>query len=215
MSRFPHLTLLSVAIPLATATQVRAAELSDLFYLDISGGPAALMLHMNDDAMDDLIANTYWGIDGRLGICSEGPFNICAGITGFSSLGSTSASLSQRYGTGTSETRFSSIGGYVQGKANLGVLTISPFAGYRQLYGEVETSSSRFGYQSEDIDTGDREAFQEVDYRALFGGLETSVKFIPTGLELGARIEYGASTDDAAADDFDYGLGSAFLRYKF
>ena len=204
MSRFPHVALLSVAIPLATATQVRAAELSDLFYLDISGGPAALMLHMNDDAMDDLIANTYWGIDGRLGICSEGPFNICAGITGFSSLGSTSASLSQRYGTGTSETRFSSIGGYVQGKANLGVVTISPFAGYRQLYGTVETSSSRFGYQSQDINTG-----------ALFGGLETSVKFIPTGLELGARIEYGASTDDTATDDFDYGLGSAFLRYKF
>lgn len=204
MSRFPLLALVSVALPLAATAHVRAAELSDLFYLDISGGPAALMLHMNDDAMDDLIANTYWGIDGRLGICSEGPFNICAGITGFSSLGSTSASLSQRYGTGTSETRFSSIGGYVQGKANLGVLTISPFAGYRQLYGTVETSSSRFGYQSEDIDTG-----------ALFGGLETSVKFIPTGLELGARIEYGTSTNDAAAKDFDYGLGSAFLRYKF
>jgi len=204
LSRFPLLALVSVALPLAATAPVRAAELSDLFYLDISGGPAALMLHMNDDAMDDLIANTYWGIDGRLGICSEGPFNICAGITGFSSLGSTSASLSQRYGTGTSETRFSSIGGYVQGKANLGVVTISPFAGYRQLFGEVETSSSRFGYHTEDIDTG-----------ALFGGLETSVKFIPTGLELGARIEYGASTDDAADDDFDYGLGSAFLRYKF
>ena len=204
MSRFPLLALVSVALPLAAPAQVPAAELSDLFYLDISGGPAALMLHMNDEAMDDLIANTYWGIDGRLGICSEGPFNICAGITGFSSLGSTSESLSQRYGTGTSETRFSSIGGYVQGKANLGVLTISPFAGYRQLYGSVETSSSRFGYQSEDIDTG-----------ALFGGLETSVKFIPTGLELGARIEYGASTDDAATNDFNYGLGSAFLRYKF
>ena len=44
MNRFPHVALLSVAIPLATATQVRAAELSGLFYLDISGGPAALML---------------------------------------------------------------------------------------------------------------------------------------------------------------------------
>ncbi|WP_180897351.1 hypothetical protein [Martelella soudanensis] len=188
----------------AAASPAGAAGLSDLFYIDISGGPAALMMHMNDDAMDDLIANTYWGIDGRLGICSEGMFGVCAGITGFSSLGSTSQSLSQGYGTGTSETRFSSIGGYVQGKANLGVLAISPFAGYRQLYGEVETSSSRFGYQSEDIDTG-----------AFFGGLETSIRFIPTGLELGARIEYGASTDDAAADDFNYGLGSAFLRFKF
>ena len=204
MRRFPLIALLSLTLPVTAISHANAADMSDLFYLDISGGPAALMLHMNDDAMDDLIANTYWGIDGRLGICSEGMFNICAGITGFSSLGSTSASLSQRYGTGTSETRFSSIGGYVQGKANLGVLTVSPFAGYRQLYGEVETSSSRFGYQSEDINTG-----------ALFGGLETSIKFIPTGLELGARIEYGASTDDAATDDFDYGLGSAFLRYKF
>lgn len=200
MSRFPVVVLLSVALP----AHLHAADMSDLFYLDISGGPAALMLHMNDDAMDDLLANTYWGIDGRLGICSEGPFNICAGITGFSSLGSTSQSLSRGYGADTSETRFSSIGGYVQGKVNLGVVTLSPFAGYRQLYGEVETSSSRFGYQSEDIDTG-----------ALFGGLETSVKFIPTELELGARIEYGASTDGSATNDFDYGLGSAFLRYKF
>ena len=88
---------------------------------------------------------------------------------------------------GSFPTRAETVGGYVQGKANLGVVTISPFAGYRQLFGEVETSSSRFGYHTEDIDTG-----------ALFGGLETSVKFIPTGLELGARIEYGASTDDAA-----------------
>lgn len=201
MNRFPLAALLAAIAPFAATSSAKAG---DLFYLDVSGGPAALMMHMNDDAMSDLIANTYWGIDGRFGICSEGMFNICGGITGFTSLGGTSENLSQRYGGGTSETQFSSIGGYVQGKANLGIITLSPFAGYRQLYGQVETSSSRRGYQSEDINAG-----------AFYGGLETSVKFIPTGLELGARFEYGASTDDKASSDFNYGLGSAFLRFKF
>ena len=199
MSRFRIVALSAAFLPFAAP-----ATAGDAFYFDISGGPAALMIHMNDDAMDDLMANTYWGIDGRFGICSQGMFNICGGLTGYTSLGSTSESLSARYGAGTAETQFSSIGGYVQGKANLGIITLSPYAGYRQFFGEVETSSSRFGYQSEDIDSG-----------ALYGGLETSIKFVPTGLELGARFEYGGSTADSPSGDFDYGLGSAFLRFKF
>nr|WP_272211663.1 hypothetical protein [Marinicella sp. W31]MDC2877553.1 hypothetical protein [Marinicella sp. W31] len=192
---------LSAACLAAFSVNARAADVSDAFYLDLSGGPAAFMLHMNEDALNDVIADTYWGIDGRLGICSKGPFNLCAGLTGFAALGDSTKAVESRMGGGKTETDLSSIGAYVQGKANLGLMTFSPYAGYRQVFGDVS------------IDNNNRFSPADIDTGALFGGLESSIKFLPTDLELGARIEYGRSTGDSGAADFDYGLASAFCAY--
>lgn len=180
-----------------------AADISDVFYLDASAGPAAFMLHMHDDGIDSTIANTYWGVEGRLGLCSKGPLSLCGGIDGFTSLGSASKSLSTANGGGKTETQMQSIGGYVQAKANLGVVTLSPFAGYRQVFGDISVEDSG-SFHAGDIDTG-----------AWYGGLETSIRFLPTDLELGTRLEYGQSTKDAALQDFNYGIASAFLRLRF
>ncbi len=180
-----------------------AADLSDAFYLDLSGGPAALMLHMNDDALDDIIADTYWGIDGRLGVCSKGPVNFCAGMTGYVSLGGTTQEIETRTGGGKTDTQISSLGAYVAAKGSLGLVTLSPYAGYRQIYGDIRIENNT-RFSPTDIDSG-----------AFYGGLETSIKFFPTDLELGARFEYGQSTGDNGARDYDYGLGSAFLRMRF
>ena len=117
------------------AGTANAADISDAFYLDLSGGPAAFMLHMNEDAVDDLIADTYWGIDGRLGICSKGPINLCGGMTGFMALGDATREIETRAGGGKTDTQLSSIGAYVAARGNLGLVSLSPYAGYRQVFG--------------------------------------------------------------------------------
>ncbi|QQM32018.1 hypothetical protein JET14_07615 [Martelella lutilitoris] len=185
------------------AGTANAADISDAFYLDLSGGPAAFMLHMNEDAVDDLIADTYWGMDGRLGICSKGPINLCGGMTGFVALGDATREIETRDGGGKTDTQLSSIGAYVAARGNLGLVTLSPYAGYRQVFGDVT------------IEDNTRFAPSDIDSGAFYGGLETSIKFFPTALELGARFEYGRSTGDNDANDYDYGLGSAFLRMRF
>ncbi|MET3602189.1 hypothetical protein [Martelella mangrovi] len=187
----------------AMPVSAHAADLSDAFFLDLSGGPAAFMLHMNEDALDDLIADSYWGIDGRLGVCSKGPVNLCAGVTGFTSLGGTTQEIETRTGGGKTDTQLNSIGAYVAAKGNLGLVTLSPYAGYRQVYGDVT------------VENNSRLAPDDIDSGAYYGGLETSIKFLLTDLELGARFEYGRSTGDSGTRDYDYGLGSAFLRMRF
>lgn len=195
---FACLSFLSVSLAAPAAFPA-----DDAFYFDLSGGISAMTLDLNDEAVRSAIANTYWGVDARMGICSPGMFNICGGLTGFASLGSSSQSISARMGGGDTDTSMNSIGGYVQGKANLGIFTLSPFAGYRQIFGDISVSDNH-GLGVKDINTG-----------AYYAGLESSIKFWPTSLELGTRLEYGRSTKDSGLNDFEYGVGTAFLRFKF
>ena len=201
--KMPRKGVFVAALFLFSGSCASAADISDVFYLDAAAGPSALMLHMNNDGVDGAIANTYWGVEGRLGLCSKGPLSFCGGLDGFTSLGSASKSLSTAKGGGKTETQIQSIGGYIQAKANLGVVTVAPFAGYRQVFGDVSVKGNS-GFHAGDIDSG-----------AYYGGLETSIRFLPTDLELGTRLEYGQSTGDADFEDFNYGIASAFLRLRF
>ncbi|TCT35213.1 hypothetical protein [Martelella mediterranea] len=199
LKRASAAALLSVSLP----SIAPAADLSDVFYLDLSAGPSTFMLHMDDSSINDALANNYWGIDGRLGLCSKGLIGVCGGLNGFNSLGSTSQTLTSSAGGGETETAIRSVGAYVQAKANLGVITLSPYAGYRQVYGDVSVRNNT-QFSTNDIDTG-----------AYYGGIESTIRFLPTNLEVGARFEYGKSTGNAAFTDYSYGAGSAFLRMRF
>lgn len=180
------------------------------FYVDVSAGPAVLgILDKNSLQGSNAIADAYWGVSGNAGLCSTtfGPdwLDLCGGVTGFTTLGSASNTIAAQAGGGRTETSLSSIGGYVQAKANFGSFTFGPFGGYRHFTGSVASISS----------TGTQLAKTKVNTNAAFIGLESSWKVWGDKAEIGSRAEYGRTGKTSNIPALDYGMLSAFVRVKF
>ncbi|MCI5076856.1 hypothetical protein [Oricola sp.] len=175
------------------------------FYLDALAGPSAFLLYLDDGTLSDAIANTYWGISGNLGLCTDGTgsagwLDLCGGVTGFTSLGGVQETIFAGPG-GTSDTSIWTVGGYVQARAHMGALTFAPFAGYRRIEGDTSYS----GVPASDT----------TRTNAYFGGADLGLNFWNERAEIGVRGEYGRSTGDTPDTEFDYGMATGYLRIAF
>jgi hypothetical protein len=197
--------LIGAGLSPAVASDLSINERIDrAFYVEASAGPAIFAAHFDNGTVADIVANTFWGVQGNAAICwaGNGWLDLCGGATGFVSLGGAEQMLTAALGGGTTETKVQTYGGYVQAKANLGRVTIAPFAGLRQIMAQKDTTNVAIGYS-------------EINTLAVFGGSELGVRFLNDRAELGVRGEYGRADGNLVTEKFSYGSGSAYLKVRF
>ncbi|MCR9194091.1 MAG: hypothetical protein NXH88_05115 [Hyphomonas sp.] len=177
------------------------------FYVEASAGPAVLAVNFDDGRVTDIVANTFWGMQGNAALCwagvgGSGWLDLCGGATGFVSLGGAEQLVPAALGGGATSTDIQSYGGYVQAKAQLGRVTVAPFAGVRHISAQKATGTSMVG------DSG-------INTLAVFGGSELGIRFMNDRAELGLRGEYGQANGTLPTEQFSYGSGGAFLKVRF
>lgn len=174
------------------------------WYATVSVGPEVYSVNYADGTLDDALANTFWGVGGSAELCHAGVGNmtwldLCAGAHGFRSLGSGEEVILG--GAATTEVNLTTYGAYAKARAHLGWLTVAPYAGARQLAGDISLTAGTLGTAVEDIDE-----------MAFFGGLETGVSLFDDRIELGLGGEVGRTSSDA---ELTYYSGRGFVRIRF
>lgn len=195
-----------LATLLALNSPVLADDLTQTndWYVTGSAGASVFAVKFDNGALEDIVANTHWGIGADASLCrsTSGFFDICGGLTGFVSTGSAEQLLSASLGGGTTSTEVQSIGAKVSARGKMGRLNFVPFAGVRQITAQKETTNAAIGYS-------------EIDTTAFFGGLELATSVFDDRAQIGVSGEYGRSDGDIPTEQFDYGAGRAFLRINF
>lgn len=194
----------------ATATPALAADVmlgssgERSWYATISAGPEVYSVNYADGTIDDALANSFWGVGGSAELCHAGVghmdwLDLCAGAHGFKSLGSAEEVVLG--GAATTEVNLTTYAAYGKARAHLGFLTVAPYAGVRQIGGDISVTAGALGAAVEDIDE-----------TAFFGGLETGLSLFNDRVELGLGGEVGRTNSDT---DLTYYSGRGFVRVRF
>lgn len=199
-------TLLMAALSGLAFVSSAVAEDSKDIYFSGSAGPTVFAVQFDNSTVEDIVANTHWGIGGNAMVCknTSSYFDICGGVTGFISTGGAEQLVSAANGGGTTETEVQSFGGIVQARGKMGRLHFSPFAGVRKIKAQKSAATGNALIPASKIDT-----------TAYFGGLELATSVFNDRGQIGISGEYGRSDGDLPTEQFNYGSASAFLRINF
>lgn len=189
----------------ALADDIRLGAMGERsWYGTISAGPELYSVNYADGTLDDALANTFWGVGGSAELCHAGTgtmdwLDLCAGAHAFRSLGSGQEVV--QGGAATTEVNLTTYGAYAKARAHLGWLTVAPYAGARQLAGDISLTAGALGTAVEDIDE-----------MAFFGGIETGLSLFNDRVELGLGGEVGRTNSDT---ELTYYAGRGFVRIRF
>ena len=203
----------SAFVTTSSLSEANAADLSigdridRGWYFSANIAPTVVAVKWDKNAVSDVVADAFFGIGGGASVCKAGVgsaewLDLCAGVTGFKSLGSAQKTLSAAVGGGTTETSLYSIGGQLQVKAHLGRFIVAPFAGIGKFHAEKTTNNAAIGYS-------------EADSTYYFAGSELGFSVFDKKAELGLRGQYGRSDGNKVTEKVQVGQLAGFLRVNF